>query len=57
MTSSTADGQGWTQVAWMVEFENGDVELWSCSDIDGTPAFGETVTPLYCPPAPEVKQE
>lgn len=42
--------EGWTQVAWMVEFENGAVELWLCSDINGTPAFGETVTPLYAPP-------
>ncbi len=37
----------WQQVAWMVEFENGAVELWLCSEIDGTPSFGDTVTPLY----------
>lgn len=33
-------------LAWRVEFESGDVELWRAEDIDGTPAFGRWVTPL-----------
>lgn len=34
-------------VAWQVEFENGEVELWSLADQPNIPAFGVTVTPLY----------
>lgn len=33
-------------LAWRVEFESGDVELWRAEDIVGTPAFGRWVTPL-----------
>ena len=34
-------------VAWQVEFENGEIELWSRADQPHIPAFGVTVTPLY----------
>jgi hypothetical protein len=44
MTSPTTAGQ---PVAWMVEFQNGVIELWLASEINGVPAFGEIVTPLY----------
>ena len=33
-------------LAWRVEFESGEVELWRAEDIDGMPAFGRWVTPL-----------
>jgi hypothetical protein len=33
-------------LAWQVEFESGEVELWPAKDIDGVPAFGRWVTPL-----------
>lgn len=33
-------------VAWHVEFENGAVELWPASDINGEPSFGRWITPL-----------
>lgn len=33
-------------IAWQVEFEDGSVELWRATDIDGAPAFGRWVTPL-----------
>lgn len=33
-------------LAWQVEFENGEVELWPAKDIDEVPAFGRWVTPL-----------
>lgn len=35
-----------TVLAWRVEFENGEVELWPAEDIDGTPSFGRLVTPM-----------
>ncbi|HHM6046611.1 TPA: hypothetical protein ACRMOD_000341 [Pseudomonas aeruginosa] len=34
-------------IAWLVEFENGDRELWLASEFDGEPAFGRWITPLY----------
>ncbi|MCU9528068.1 hypothetical protein [Pseudomonas mosselii] len=33
-------------IGWRVEFEDGAVELWNASDIDGEPSFGRWVTPL-----------
>ncbi|EIU7111460.1 hypothetical protein A9P19_004287 [Pseudomonas aeruginosa] len=34
-------------IAWLVEFESGDRELWLASELDGEPAFGRWITPLY----------
>ncbi|HCD9060323.1 MULTISPECIES: hypothetical protein [Pseudomonas] len=42
-------------IAWLVEFESGDVELWLASEFDGHPAFGRWITPLY--PGETVDQE
>jgi len=33
-------------IGWQVEFEDGSVELWKASDINGVPSFGRWVTPL-----------
>lgn len=33
-------------IAWHVEFENGEIELWPASEINGEPSFGRWVTPL-----------
>lgn len=33
-------------MGWQVEFEDGSVELWKASGINGEPAFGRWVTPL-----------
>lgn len=33
-------------IGWRVEFEDGSVELWNASDINGEPSFGRWVTPL-----------
>lgn len=33
-------------IAWHVEFENGAIELWPASEINGEPSFGRWVTPL-----------
>ncbi|MBX8557092.1 hypothetical protein K5D56_21745 [Pseudomonas cichorii] len=37
---------GKTIIGWQVEFEDGSVELWKASDINGEPSFGRFVTPL-----------
>ncbi|MCK9759865.1 hypothetical protein LT708_25065 [Pseudomonas syringae pv. syringae] len=33
-------------IGWEVEFEDGSVELWKASDINGEPSFGRFVTPM-----------
>ena len=37
-------------LAWRVEFENGEVELWPVEDYPDGPPFGETVTALVAAP-------
>ncbi|MGE1316209.1 hypothetical protein [Pseudomonas aeruginosa] len=52
-SESAQEGRRWGMseekkpIAWLVEFESGDRELWLASEFDGEPAFGRWITPLY----------
>lgn len=42
----SAEDPGVRVIAWRVEFENGEIELWSVDSIKGRPNFGRWITPL-----------